>query len=270
MPSIQPTFYPRTLLAEPELFDDLSPEELSERRFFSEEGRSKSTLRVVPPLAEMAQRVRPTTLATDRVLPVLEALKGLLPNGLQRGITLGVSGVGARSLALALMARATETGSWVVVVGDGDLGLAAAAEVGVALKRLIVVNAPDPKQWAPVVAAFVGSVDLVLVSPRHRPLMAEVRRLAARCREGGSILVYLSPRVGHPLDDWPGRLDFQFFINGAAWVGLDVVPNAGSDMNQDRLRVRRIDVSVNGRGLPSEGRRDTLFLPGPEGIPVRA
>ena len=249
MPSTQPTSYLRSLLAEPELFDDLPPEELLERHLFSEEGPSKSGLRVVPSLAETARRVQSTTLATDRVLPVLEALKGLLPNGLQRGITVGVSGSGARSLALALMARATETGSWVVVVGDDDLGLAAAAEVGVALKRLVVVNAPDPKQWAPVVAAFVGAVDLILVSPRHRPLAAEVRRLAARCREGGSVLVYMSPGVGHLIDGWPGRLDFHFSINEASWVGADADPTIGSDMKQDRLRVRQVYVSVNGLSL---------------------
>lgn len=223
-------------------------------------------LRAVPSLAEAARRVRPTTLAVDRTLPVLEALDGLLPDGLRRGITVGVSGTGARSVALALMARATGTGSWVVVVGDGDLGLAAAAEVGVALDRLVVVDAPGREQWAPVVATFVGAVDLVLVSPGHRPSMGDVRRLAARCRERGSVLVHLSPEspgspgVGRLVGDWPGRLDLRFSVDGAVWDG----PHGG----QGRLRSRRVEVSVTGRGLPTEGRRDTLLLPGPSGVPA--
>ena len=255
-----PAALPRSLLAEPEPFDDLLPEE----RPFPEAGPPEGAgpaLRAVPSLAEAARRVRPTTLAVDRALPVLEALAGLLPDGLRRGITVGVSGTGARSVALALIARATGTGSWAVVVGDGDLGLAAAAEIGVALERLVVVDAPDPGQWAPVVATFVGAVDLVLVSPGHRPSVGDVRRLAARCRERGSVLVHLSPGVDHPVDGWPGRLDLRFSVDEVGWGGLDG--------ERDRLRSRRMDVSVGGRGLPTEGRRDALLLPGPDGVPVR-
>ena len=83
------------------------------------------------------------------------------------------------------------------------------------------------------------------------------------------MLVYMSPGVGHLIDGWPGRLDFHFSINEASWVGSDADPTIGSDMKQDRLRVRQVYVSVNGRGLPPEGRRDILLLPGPEGAPVR-
>jgi hypothetical protein len=261
---------PRSLLAEPELFDDLLPEEAFPGDSSPGEAGSGPVLRAVPSLAETARRVRPTTLATERALPVLEALAGLLPDGLRRGITVGVSGTGARFLAMALVARATETGSWVVVVGDGDLGLAAAAEVGVALERLVVVEAPDPGRWAPVVATFVGAVDLVLVSPGHRPSTGDVRRLAARCRERGSVLVHLSPGVDHPVGDWPGRLDLRFSVDGASWAGSDAEPDAGSrtgpGMERGRLRARRVEVSVGGRGLPPGGRRDALLLPGPGGI----
>lgn len=254
---------PQSLLAEAEPFDDLLPEEAFPGDSSLEEAGSGPVLRAVPSLNEAVRRVRPTMLAVDRALPVLEALDGLLPNGLRRGVTVEVSGTGARSLALALVARATGIGSWVVVVGDGDLGLAAAAEVGVALERLVVVDAPNREQWAPVVATFVGAVDLVLVSPGHRPSMGDVRRLEARCRERGSVLVHLSPGspgVGRLVDDWPGRLDLRFSVDGAAWDG----PHGG----QGRLRSRRVEVSVTGRGFPTEGRRDTLLLPGPSGVPA--
>lgn len=257
---------PQSLLAEAEPFDDLLPEEAFPGDSSPGEVGSRPVLWAVPSLAEAARRVRTTTLAVDRALPVLEALDGLLPDGLRRGVTVEVSGTGARSVALALMARATGTGSWAVVVGDGDLGLAAAAEVGVALERLVVVDAPGREQWAPVVATFVGAVDLVLVSPRHRPSIGDVRRLAARCRERGSVLVRLSsessgfPGVGRLVGDWPGRLDLRFSVDEAVWDG----PHGG----QGRLRSRRVEVSVTGRGLPTEGRRDTLLLPGPSGVPA--
>ena len=266
MSQVLPSALPRSLLAEPDLFDDLPPEEQPlQTRGLSEVGRPGLPLRIAPTLAETAQRIRPTTLAVDRALPVLEALTGLLPDGLRRGVTVGVSGAGARSMALALMARATQTGSWVAMVGAGDMGLAAAFEVGVALEHLVVVNAPHPDQWAPVVATFVGAVDLVLVSPGHRPSMSDARRLSARCRERGSVLVCLFPEGRFPGEGWPGRIDLQFSISEATWLG----PDASRVGSLARLRSRRVEVSVGGRGVPGNGRSDVLLLPDPTGVPAR-
>ena len=121
-------------------------------------------------LAEVARRVSPTVLAVDRTLPVAPALAGLLPGGLRRGTTVGISGVGARSLALALLSAATVTGSWAAVVGDRDLGLASAAEAGVDLQRLAVVDPPPPGVWGEVIAALVAALDLVPVSYTHLTL----------------------------------------------------------------------------------------------------
>ena len=261
-----PSALPRSLLAEPDLFDDLPPEEHPFPTYgLSKAGRPGLSLRVAPTLAETAQRIRPTTLAVDRTLPVLEALTGLLPDGLRRGVTVGVSGAGARSMALALIARATQTGSWVAVVGAGDMGLAAAFEVGVALERLVVVNAPHPDQWAPVVATFVGAVDLVLVSPGHRLSTGDARRLSARCRERGSVLVCLLPEGGSPGEGWPGRIDLRFSMGEATWSGPDASP-AGP---LARLRSRRVEVSVGGRGVPDDGRSDVLLLPDSTGVSAR-
>ncbi|MBA2496786.1 MAG: hypothetical protein H0V33_06755, partial [Acidimicrobiia bacterium] len=96
-------------------------------------------------LAALAERVRPTVLAGEQVLPVLGALDGLLPGGLRRGSSLAV-GVGragrpggATSLALAVAAGPSAAGSWVAAVGVPSLGLAAAAGYGVDLDRLVLV-----------------------------------------------------------------------------------------------------------------------------------
>ena len=98
-----PAALPRSLLAEPDLFDDLPPEDHPLPTYgLSKAGRPGLSLRVAPTLAETAQRIRPTTLAVDRTLPVLEALTGLLPDGLRRGVTVGVSGAGARSMVCLL------------------------------------------------------------------------------------------------------------------------------------------------------------------------
>src|SRR4029453_14259220 len=74
-----------------------------------------------------------TTLADERLLPVVPVLQPLLPgHGLRRGTTVAVAGSAA--LALALVAGASAAGSWVAAVGLPDLGIVAAAEAGVALE----------------------------------------------------------------------------------------------------------------------------------------
>src|SRR5690606_40193124 len=90
-------------------------------------------------LGTLAERVRPTTLAREQRLPVLRPLEVLVPGaGLRRGSTVAVGSApgvtGATSLALALAAGASQNGSWVAAVGLRSLGLAAAAELGVALE----------------------------------------------------------------------------------------------------------------------------------------
>ena len=237
---------PTSLLAEPEPFDDLPPG-----------GQAAPAPRPVPAWAETARRVRPTVLAVERTLPVLPALADLLPDGLRRGSSIGVSGPGSRSLVLALIAEATSSGSWAAVVGDPDLGLVAAAEVGVALERLAVVVAPEPAAWGDVVGALVGALDLVLVSPRHRVRSSDARRLAARARERGSVLI----RVGGVTSGvWPDRPDLQLDVAAGVWVG----PGAG----HGRLRLRRVEVSATGRRTAARGHRATLLLPSPDGRPA--
>ena len=135
----------------------------------------------VSQLRRIVDRSRPTVLAREQVLPVLPALCELLPGGaLQRGTTVSVQGEAATSLALALLAGASAAGSWIAIVGLPSLGLAAAAELGLALERLVVVRDPSPASWGSVVAALVGSFDAVLLAPTHRVRPADSRRLAAR------------------------------------------------------------------------------------------
>lgn len=207
-------------------------------------------------LAEAVRRARTGVPAGERTLPVSPALADLLPDGLRRGSTVGVAGPGARSLALALIAEATATGSWAAVVGDPDLGLAAAAEVGVALAHLAVVDLSGPtasRQWGAVVSALVGGLDLVLVAPRRQVRAADARRLAARARERGSVLI----RIGDA--PWPDRPDLELALGGAIWEG----PEDG----YGRLRCRRAEVIATGRGRNARERRVLLLLPDARGVP---
>ncbi len=209
---------------------------------------------------DLAGRVRPVDLACDRRLPTLPAFDALLPaSGLRRGTTVAVGAVpgvtGATSLALALAAGASQAGSWVAVVGCGSLGLVAAAELGVALERLVLVADPgrDRSGWAPVVAAMVDGFDVVLVATARRGGAGmgtgDARRLVARVRERGGVLV----GVG---GDLPGqRSALCLTVTSASWQGLG--QGAG------HLQGRRVTVEAGGRGDAARGRRAELWLPRP-------
>lgn len=220
-------------------------------------------------LAEVVQVTRPLTLARDRTVPVLPALRGLVPDGgLVRGSVVGVSGeAGSTSLALALAAAPSAAGSWVAVVGHPDLGLALADEVGVVLDRLALVDEPAPEHWASVVAALIGAVDLVVVAPPHRVRAADVRRLAARARERGTVVVQTaasgrSPRASGRSSRSPGttpglELDLRLHVAGSSWQGV------GS--GHGHLQARRLTVEAGGRRRATRSRRVELWLPDARG-----
>src|SRR5437762_1420206 len=86
-------------------------------------------------LADSPDLGRASDLAPTH-LPVADAFTSLLP-GLRPGSVLGVTGTGATSLALAIVARAS-TDSWTAVAGLPALSLVAASELGVAIDRVVV------------------------------------------------------------------------------------------------------------------------------------
>jgi hypothetical protein len=214
-------------------------------------------------LAEVVQVTRPLTLARDRTVPVVRALQGLVPDGgLVRGSVVGVGGeAGATSLALALAAGPSAAGSWVAVVGHPDLGLALADEVGVALDRLALVDEPTPEHWAGVVAALIGAVDLVVVAPPRRARAADVRRLAARARERGTVLVQTTaPGPGSARGSVGGaglEFDLRLQVVASSWQGV------GS--GHGHLRARRLTVDAGGRRRAARPRRAELWLPDERG-----
>ncbi|MEQ8840497.1 MAG: hypothetical protein RIB98_05920 [Acidimicrobiales bacterium] len=202
----------------------------------------------------VADRVAPLVLAREHTMPLLPAVTSLFPEGgLRRGSTVAVGGVGATSLALAVAAGPSAAGSWVAVVGDPGLGLAAAEEAGVVLERMLVVDPQGSSGAAGVVAALVGAVDVVLVGPGVRIRPADLRRLSARMRERGSVLIRLGA-----LDE-PG-VDIGLRIVESEWSGLGI--------GHGLLRVRRVRVESSGRGSAARPRGAALLLPGPHGQPV--
>jgi hypothetical protein len=202
----------------------------------------------------LGQRARPVTGADQRILPVPPALAELLPQaGLQRGSLVATGGVAPTSLALALAGPVTGTGAWVALVGLEQVGLVAAAELGVDLARVLLVADPGPGRWATTVAALTDAVDLVLARPPGPVPVGTQRRLTARCRERGSVLI----QVGGATGRWAAAPDLVLSAGGSRWEGL------GS--GHGHLRARRVEVTVTGRRGADRPRRATVWLPGPDG-----
>ena len=209
-------------------------------------------------LAQLAPRVGPVAFARDRVLPVAPALQPLLPEGgLVRGSVVGCLGTTAVSVALALVAETSASGSWLAVVGLPTLGLRAASEVGIALERLVMIaeptdpelKDPDEASWANLVSALVDGFDLVLLRSSPRLRAGTARRLQARLQARGGVLVVVGD---------PGQFGCDLTIScpEGMWEGL----GAGSG----RLVRRRLALTARGRRIPRP-RQTELWLPGAQG-----
>ena len=204
--------------------------------------------RAVLAKVEQQTRARTGVEPADRLLPVLPVVASVLPQGgLRRGSTLAVTG--STSLVLALVAQASREGSWAAVVGLPGVGLLAAAQLGVDLSRLALVPHPGGDA-ATVLGALVDGVDIVVLGPGLALVDADRRRLMARARERGTVLISAAP--------WPGA-QVVLTAERARWTGLD---DGGG-----YLRARELTVIRAGRG-DSTGARLLVSLPG--GPPTRS
>ncbi|WP_211256538.1 hypothetical protein [Actinoalloteichus caeruleus] len=189
-----------------------------------------------------------------RVLPVRTELAALLPwGGLRRGSTVAVRG--STALLLSLLAEATTAGSWAAVVGMPAVGVLAAAEAGVAVRRMPLV--PDPGPDLPgVVGALLDGIELVVVAGFAGVGETRLRRLSARARQRSAVLL---PVVGR--EPWPGA-DLELSCAEATWQG----PGRGDG----RLLERTVSVRARGRGAAARPRRVRLTLPAGSSTPEDA
>lgn len=184
------------------------------------------------------------------MLPVVPPLAGLLPSGgLDRGTTTVVTG--STSLVLSLLAEASRTGSWVALVGLPRVGMLAAHQLGVSLCRTVLVPSPGP-DGPPAVAALLDGVDVVVVGDVALS-DADRRRLSARARERGAVLISTTP--------WPGA-HLVLTVEASRWEGL----GAG----HGRLRARQLTVRTGGRGSAARGRAAEVTVPPRTGGPQAA
>lgn len=184
--------------------------------------------------------------ASERTLPVHESLIELL-SSLQRGSTVACNGRAGVSLAMALAAVPSREGAWVGVAGLPELGLRAAADMGVALERLVMVA--GDQLWVDVLAAMIDGFDVVVVGQRVGRLGAgAVRRLQARVQSRGVVVLAVGvPALG---------ADLQLTAEDGHWVGLGEGYGVATG--------RQVVVELGGRRMPRP-RRTTMWLPDARG-----
>jgi hypothetical protein len=104
-----------------------------------------------------------------------------------------------------------------------------------------------------VAAALLDAVDLVLLRPPWPPRLTDARRLVARARERGAVLLVFNR-------SWPDRADLRLAVAASAWQGLG--------QGYGHLQARAVEVTASGRGPSARERRLRLWLPDPEGAPA--
>jgi len=225
-------------------------------------GAPESTLAgttdVVRELQARIRGMQRTTLDT-RALPTHPALGELLPGG-----ALAAGGVYAvdnsTTLALGLLQGPSAAGSWCAIVGVPDLGVEAAAGLGLDLERLVLVPHPG-EQWLSVVSALIDVVSVVLVKPptaaqgRLRLSDAAASRLASRLRQREAVLVSLGEATAGngAATSWP-RTDARLTVTASTWAGI----GAGFG----HLTARQVTVSSASRAWAGRAKSRRLWLPG--------
>jgi hypothetical protein len=128
-------------------------------------------------------------------LPVPQLLAEVLPDALPRGSVAVLSG--ARSLTVSMVAAVTAAGGNAAIVGQSDIGLLAAVEMGADLSRLAVIPDPgtDPVE---VAAVLMDGMDLIVLALGGRSVpMTRARAVVARAQQKGCTLLVTD-------GDWQG------------------------------------------------------------------
>lgn len=153
---------------------------------------------------------------------------------------------------MALAVAPSAEGAWIGVAGLPELGIRAAADMGVALERLVMVTGCDLQSggaWVDVLAAMIDGFDVILVGRRvGRLASGAVRRLQARAQSRGVVMLTVGvPALG---------ADLRLTADDDQWVGLGNGHGVASG--------RRVLVEIGGRRMP-RSQQATMWLPDANG-----
>jgi hypothetical protein len=192
-------------------------------------GKGGGNLRSAAPSAEPAS-------SPDYLLPIPDWVAEQLPAPLPRGAVAVLSG--ARSLQLGMVAAVTAEGGNVAIIGQPDIGLLAAVEMGADLSRIAVIPEPgaDPVE---VAAVLMDGMDLVVLGLGGRTVPpTRARAVVARARQRGCTLLVTE-------GDWQGasaRLDAEVRGYEIAGAGHADAPTPGCG------RISRVRLGMRARG----------------------
>jgi hypothetical protein len=181
-------------------------------------------------MAAVSGRVGRGHTAQHRVEEVIPSSKSLLTELELQGATLPVElprgevvvATGARSLLLGVVAAVTAAGGYTAVVGQPDVGLLAAVEMGADLSRLALVPDPgaDPIE---VAAVLLDGMDLVVLGLGGRSVsLSRARAVTARAR----------------------NKDCTLLITGGDWQGARMRLGAKVSGYEITSRIRRVQLAV--------------------------
>lgn len=157
------------------------------------------------------------------------------PLSLPRGTVAILSG--ARSLELSIVAAVTADGGHVAIIGQPDLGLLAAVEMGADLSRIAVIPEPgaDPVE---VAAVLMDGMDLVVLGLGGRSVPpTRARAVVARARQRGCTLLVTD-------GNWQGasaRLEAEV-------SGYDIAGAGGGAPTPGCGRISRVRLATRSRG----------------------
>ncbi len=203
---------------------------------------SARSVAALDPARSVVEQLRERVAAMERKpalepVPTLAGIAELVP--LHAGATYAVD---SASLALALVAGASQAGEWVGFAGCADFGVEAAAELGIELSRTVLV--PDPgEHWLEVTAALIDVLRVVVLRPPASVSERTAGLLDSRLRTRSSVLVVHG--------EWP-RVEARLGIEQSSWHG----PVSGTG----QLRERRARVVVHRGARPPQ--RADLTWPG--------
>jgi hypothetical protein len=180
----------------------------------------------------------PTTVddllpGSEARLPVPQLLAEVLPDALPRGSVAVLSG--ARSLQVSMVAAVTAAGGNAAIVGQSDIGLLAAVEMGADLSRLAVIPDPgtDPVE---VAAVLMDGMDLIVLALRGRSVpMTRARAVVARAQQKGCTLLVTD-------GDWQGA-SIRLKARVCGYETTADMPGFG------RISKVRLEVCAEGRAI---------------------
>jgi hypothetical protein len=212
-----------------------------------------ASTQITVPVEQLAEPLAAANLSRSRMLPVVDPLASLLPEGgLVRGRAVACGGAAAMSLAVSLAVAATASGSWLAVVGVPTLGLEAAEEFGIPLERVVGVDLPtsdDSERWAELVAATFDGFEVVITAVPRNLNAVLARRVQARMQSRQAVMIAVGVAGLF-------SVDVELHADEPRWEGVAA--------GWGHLRGRRVAVSSSGRRVPRP-HRVSLWLPSPDG-----